>query len=280
MLLTTDDLSFTATSPVSDIAACYSEHGCAVIRGLAASHASAIAAAIAAATADAQRLYAAGAYTTSAEGHYTSDGSLFLPRPHGSQLMTLGLGYHSSAAMLQAAIDTGLVRIATAILGADVELMDDGQVVTKAPSHGHAKRLHQDAAYFEHAGPGPLAALAYLVDTSFTNGSLHVVPGSHRHGLLPHIDTDSHLGLAEHNLDQAVEIPGNAGDVILFHQYTIHGSPENHSQTTRPVCIHRYRQIGDRVIAGGTTTANRSSHAADNKHAGLVVAGRRQQLGA
>src|SRR5947208_3435670 len=82
-----------------------------------------------------------------------------------------------------------------------------------------------------------VGALSYAVDTTLKNGALHVVPGSHKWGVMKHVDTSSHLGLdpKEWTFDKAVRIDGAAGDAIFFHVKTIHGSPENHSDKPRPV---------------------------------------------
>ena len=97
------------------------------------------------------------------------------------------MGYHSSAALLRLALDPPTLDVVEAVLGPDVELFLHGQVPYKEPHGGYLKHLHQDAAYFDHQGEGPLAVLVYGVDTDLTNGALHVIPGSHRQGTLRHI---------------------------------------------------------------------------------------------
>ena len=86
-----------------------------------------------------------------------------------------------------------------------------------------------------------------------------MVPGSHKLGVLRHVDTFSHLGLDPDiwTFAKAVPIEGRAGDAIFFHINTIHGSPENHAQGPRPVFIHRYRRADDYVVVNATGTANR-----------------------
>lgn len=279
--VTAASLSVDAGSDPAAAAAIYAEHGCVVVRGLLADLAPAILADVQRAAAEA---WARVDRAQRGEEGWWLDGSLFIPvapdparrTAPGSggdrQLMLIGLGVRRSAAMLAAALSPGACDLAAAILGPDVELMDDGQVVSKDPSGGHAKHMHQDSAYFQHAGAGPVACLGYLVDTDLVNGALHVVPGSHRLGHLPHIDTSSHLGLdpATWSIERGTPIIGRAGDAIFFHQHCIHGSPSNRSQSPRPVCIHRYRAIGDRIVAHATTAANRA-------HSGAEWAERRER---
>lgn len=216
-------------------------------------------------------------------GWVTPDQTLFIPAPEGhvrdKQAMVLALDYHSDAAMLQAATDAALLDVLAAATGWDnIELFGKGQTfykegVPKATSRGgvdgamlgpnatrdarvgagvqpggNPKYMHQDSAYFMFANEGAVATLAYAVDTSaaLDNGPLHVVPGSHRFGHLPHVDTPSHLGVAgDWTFDDAVRIDGSAGDVIFFHVHTLHGSPPNRSPTARPVFINRFIEAGD-----------------------------------
>ncbi len=260
-------------------AAIYREHGCLIVRGLAARHVAALTRDIAEAARQATALLRRAVKT--AEGWTTPDGSLFLPAPAGferdRQIMLLPCSYRTSAAFLAAALDPVTVDVAEQVLGPEVELFMDGQVVYKEPVGGHPKHLHQDAAYFEHKLDGPMAVLTYCVDTDLVNGALQVVPGSHRHGLLPHINTFSHLGLdaGEWPWERALPIAGKAGDAIFFHVLTIHGSQENHSRMARPVVIHRYRNADDYTVVSATTAENRSQ--AESAAARAAVAARRAQ---
>jgi len=198
------------------------------------------------------------------EGWMTPDGTLWLPAPKGysrdKQIMVLAAGYKNSAACLQSASDSKCLDIVEAILGPDIELFLDGQCLYKEPTGGHAKNLHQDAAYFEHRYEGPVGVLNYCVDTDLNNGALHVIPGTHKMGLLKHIDTSSHLGLdpSEWTWERALPITGQAGDAIFFNVKTVHGSKNNFSNASRPVMIHRYRRADDYVVVYGTLTENRA----------------------
>jgi len=229
-------------------AAIYREHGCLVVRGLMKPYLEAIRRDIEESAAQAISL---------------PDGTLFLPAPPGfhrdKQIMVLAVNYQTSAAFFRSAFDDRLLDVLEAIIGPDVELFMNGQCLYKEPVGGHPKHLHQDASYFEHRFDGPTGVLNYVVDTDLVNGALHVVPGSHRMGVLRHVDTFSHLGLdeAEWPWERALPVCGSAGDSIFFHLQCIHGSKENHSEKPRPVFIHRYRRPDDYVTVGATTTQNR-----------------------
>ena len=172
-----------------------------------------------------------------------------------------------------------------------MELFGNGQIIYKEPSGGCMKNFHQDAAYFEFSGIGPIGTLNYCIDTnlSLNNGPLYVLPKSHL-SFIEHIDTSSHLGLPfeQYNVDTPgmVVIEGKAGDSIFFHQYTIHGSPPNHSDKPRATFINRYTQPTDDVIMPlATTTAMRAQALEDAKSnppkrkLGLMVRGERRPKG-
>lgn len=241
----------------------YAEHGCLVVRGLLRPYLAELQRDIEAAAQQALALLKDAKKVK--EGWSTPDGTLFLPAPKGyhrdKQIMVLAVGYRTSAAFFRAAFDEKTVAIAEAILGPDLELYSQGQCLYKEPVGGHPKMLHQDASYFEHRYEGPVGALSYIVDTDLTNGALHVVPGSHKLGMLKHVDTFSHLGLEEEEWpwERALPILGKAGDTIFFHVKTIHGSKENYSDKPRPVIINRYRSVEDYVVVSATTKASREA---------------------
>ncbi|MBA3687086.1 MAG: phytanoyl-CoA dioxygenase family protein [Planctomycetes bacterium] len=268
-----------ATFDADRAAAIYREHGCLVVRGLASAQVDALNRDIA--TAAQQAIALLPRATKIVEGWATPDGSLFLPAPAGfardQQIMLLPINYRNSAAFLQTALVPEALDLAERVVGPDVELFMEGQVVYKEPVGGHPKHLHQDAAYFEHRLDGPMATLIYCVDTDLVNGALHVVPGSHRQGLLAHVTTFSHLGLDEQAWpwECALPIVGKAGDAIFFHVQTIHGSKENHGAAPRPVVINRYRNANDYVVVSATTAENRSQ--AESDAARKAMAQRRVQ---
>lgn len=269
-------------------AAIYREYGALVVRGLMAPFADAINRDVEAAARTAISLFDRAEKIR--EGWTTPDGTLWLPAPPGfsrdKQIMVLACGYLQSAAFLQSAMHPALLDVIEAILGPDIELFMNGQCLYKEPCGGHPKHLHQDASYFEHKYEGPCAVLNYCVDTPLQRGALHVVPGSHKLGVLRHVDTFSHLGLDPRiwSLENAVPVEGRAGDAIFFHVNTIHGSPENHSTKPRPVFIHRYRRADDFVVIGATGTDNREAaerlraEARKENQLGFMVRGSRKYV--
>lgn len=261
----------------------FKTHGCLVVRGLMRPYVDDIVQDIEASAAKAIALMDRAVKIP--EGWRTPDGTLCIPSPEGyardKQIMVLAVSYQTSSAFLRSAMDETTLDLIEAIVGPDIELFDNGQCLYKEPVGGHPKHLHQDSAYFEHRYEGPVGALGYMVDTDLNNGALHVVPGSHRLGQLQHTDTFSHLGLEEQAWpwERALPVIGRAGDAILFHVKTIHGSKQNFSDRPRPVAINRYRRPDDYIVISATTAANRAEaekHAAevrDDNRRGLMVRG-------
>jgi phytanoyl-CoA hydroxylase len=275
-----EDLEFQADNfDPARVVAAYREHGAVVIRGLFSRYMEGVRADIEVAAQQAIELIPQAQKVP--EGWQTPDGTLLLPAPAGfsraQQLMVLRCNYRMSANVFMSALDPVMGDLAEVLVGPDVELFMDGQVLYKEPVGGHPKHLHQDSAYFEHLLDGPMAVLNYVVDTDLVNGALHVVPGSHRMGLIPHVDTFSHLGLDPQAWpwERALPICGKAGDAIFFHVHTIHGSKENHSNASRPVCIHRYRNAYDYTVVSATGSANRA--AAESPEAKAAAAAKRKQ---
>jgi phytanoyl-CoA hydroxylase len=266
-------------------AACYREHGCLVVRGLLARYAGTIGEDIMATVREAVSLLDRA--EPNPNGWRTPDGSLFIQAPAGferdKQIMVTSCGYTTSGALFRSAVDEKLCDVAEAVLGSNVELFMNGQTLCKEPCGGHPKMLHQDASYFEHKFDGPMAVLSYAVPTDLERGALHVVPGSHKLGMLDHVDTESHLGLPldAWPWESALPIEGEPGDAIFFHSKTIHGSKPNHSNGPRPVFIHRYRAADDYIVINATTAEARKEaekHADEAKkenQKGFMVRGRR-----
>jgi hypothetical protein len=267
---------------IADAASRYREHGCLVLRGLMREHVSAVVRDIERAAAQAVALLPQA--EACPEGWYTPDGTLFLPAPPGhirdKQIMMLHVGYRGSAALMRSALDLRVLDLTEAVLGPDLELQDEGQVMYKEAVGGHPKHLHQDSSYFTHRFDGPMAFLTYGVDCDEKNGCLRVVPGSHRLGLQPHVDTFSHLGLDEREWpwERSLPIRGRAGDTILFGVDCIHGSQENHSHAPRAVFIHRYRRADDFALISAASVAGRAQAKPARKSGqrGIMVRGFRR----
>lgn len=102
---------------------------------------------------------------------------------------------------------------------------------------------HQDVTYW---GLDPAIAVSawYAVDDSDRgNGSMQVIPGSHRNGIRPHgtsskaganlLSINQELQADQEELATATDIELRSGEISLHDGLTIHGSPPNRSLRRR-----------------------------------------------
>lgn len=198
----------------------------------------------------------------------TPDGAQFNDDPnHPGRKVINSLNFNAmvSGTFLQALLNPHLLDVVEAIIGPDIELWKWGQCIYRQPDSGVPKSLHQDEYYFEHKHQSTVAVLSYAIDVDMQNSPLMVVPGSHKLGLIDHVN-DEWAGFAlEDNSwwDRAIPITGQAGDAIFFTGATIHGSPANRSDRPRPVFIQRYRRADDFCIIDVANIADRANAAAN-----------------
>jgi hypothetical protein len=105
-------------------------------------------------------------------------------------------------------------------------------------AHGGSVSLHPDWTYTDERVHRTTLFWCPLVDTDEENGTLHVIPGSHRwvsglrgSGAFPDVADDVADLLAE----QRVVVPLRAGEAIVYDAAVLHGSTPNTSDRPRPV---------------------------------------------
>jgi len=121
-----------------------------------------------------------------------------------------------------------------AVLAEDAELLRlDASV--KPPSPTSALGPHQDFSIVDERRFASLYLWVPLIDTDAVNGTLHVVPGSHRfaNGIrAQHVPAvfDEVLDLVH---DASVRLDCSVGDLVLMVSGVIHHSPANRSEAVR-----------------------------------------------
>ena len=140
------------------------------------------------------------------------------------------------------------VEIATALLGPDVDLYWN-QSVYKAGGGGKQFPWHQDDGYME-VEPTPYLTLWLAVsDVTVENGCVWFMPGSHKHGVVPHEDTpDGRSCYSLDNPNQGVPAPLQAGSVAVFWSQTMHKSGVNVSNGMRKAYVIQYAKQGLRFV--------------------------------
>ncbi|GGD88385.1 phytanoyl-CoA dioxygenase family protein [Caballeronia grimmiae] len=137
------------------------------------------------------------------------------------------------------------------------------KVNTKSALEGTGWLWHQDFGYWVHDGypeNDMLTAMVMLSDTQEIHGSLYMIPGSHKLGLVEHYYDDSQAAyqLPQRAVqrerikeiletsDAPVPIVGRAGTLVLFHCLTIHGSGVNMSAENRWQAYITYNRVANR----------------------------------
>ena len=103
---------------------------------------------------------------------------------------------------------------------------------------------HQDGAYNPVKPILVIGALA-LADCTVAHGCLRAIPGSHRTGTLPHVDSgsaDSILSRGQYieggfDESKAVDLELKAGEIGLFNAQIIHSSGPNTTTERRLICL-------------------------------------------
>ena len=126
-----------------------------------------------------------------------------------------------------------------ALLGPNILLYNTSFVIKEPNSKAHIS-WHQDLTYWGFNDDKQVAAWIALSDATEENGCMHMIPGSHKGGQLPHRTTKDSNNLLHHGQtiegvseEQSRCIPLKAGETSLHHGWTMHTSYPNKSDDLR-----------------------------------------------
>ncbi|MCC6424952.1 MAG: phytanoyl-CoA dioxygenase family protein [Phycisphaerales bacterium] len=154
-----------------------------------------------------------------------------------------------------------VLDLAEVILGPEIRLYPNYTVRPKLPEDEKTLVLwHQDAGYTadnwagkDHEASKQLSAAdlrmvnvwSPLVKATAENGCMQFIPGTHKLGVVPHVERKHYLEIAESilkpRLKDAVDIELNPGDVVLFSNLLFHSGQPNRSKMIRWSCDWRYQ---------------------------------------
>jgi ectoine hydroxylase-related dioxygenase (phytanoyl-CoA dioxygenase family) len=107
---------------------------------------------------------------------------------------------------------------------------------------------HQDKSYWPDANANPVITVWIpLVDSTPTNGCLHLIPGTHRERVIPHhketYSSTGYLALGDEVTQQkkVLPLPMKAGSAVLFNDRLLHMSTPNNSDHVRWSVDLRYQ---------------------------------------
>jgi hypothetical protein len=147
--------------------------------------------------------------------------------------------------------DARLWAPAKSVLGIDDLSLFTDKLNFKRP-HGAPFPFHQDSPYFamQCGHVDQLFSLQiYLDDTTVENGCLWMIPGSHKHGILPGVQNKGVLDRLYTDMDkfegnEPVPLIVPAGSVSYFHAHVIHGSKGNKTDQNRRAMVITYQPGG------------------------------------
>ena len=132
-----------------------------------------------------------------------------------------------------------LAGIASDLLGANVFCSTTAFRI-KEPGDEAYIAWHQDGFYVDYKPIWATSILAFTDQTPL-HGCVQVVPGSHKWGLLDHEETYDGKNILTRgqrittpfDTTKAIHLQPKAGELVVFHHLTIHGSQPNRSQERR-----------------------------------------------
>jgi ectoine hydroxylase-related dioxygenase (phytanoyl-CoA dioxygenase family) len=152
--------------------------------------------------------------------------------------------------------DRRFVEPARDLIGEDRISLFTDKLNLKRPAEGSGFRWHQDSPYWAHFFRDverlPNLMLC-LDDANEANGCLRLIPGSHRHGMLPGLEGRGVLGplfTDPRFFDESRQVPAimAAGSMLFFAASTVHGSEPNESTECRRALLFTYQPGAGRMF--------------------------------
>ncbi len=155
-----------------------------------------------------------------------------------------------SRTWLNAFLNERFLDVVAEILGNDI-VLHHSKLFQKPPENGSPFPMHQDWPYFPTVQDSMIAGIIHVSDASDEMGCLRVYPGSHKLGRIEGADGRRQNDVIDaHPIENATVIEAQAGDVVFFHYFTLHGSMPNRSSATRKTVLCQMYSGQDRVEDG------------------------------
>lgn len=144
--------------------------------------------------------------------------------------------------------------------GARLSQVHHNCIMTKQPRFSSLTGWHRDSRYWQFARAELVSAWLALRNETLENGCLLVLPGSHLWAITPD-QLDAALFLRADStqnqrlLAQAVSVPLQQGDVLLFHSNLFHAAGCNQTSQTKFSMVFTYR-AADNPPAPGSRSAS------------------------
>lgn len=152
-----------------------------------------------------------------------------------------------SAAWMRAFMQDRFLNTAQEFLGPNI-ILHHSKLFQKPAEKGAPFPTHQDWSYFPTEKDTMIAGVIHVTDTTEEMGCFRVYPGSHKLGRLPltsgQVDNET---LDKYPIEKATPLIAEAGDVVFFHYFTLHGSLPNRSNKVRKTVLVQMHSGEDKV---------------------------------
>lgn len=137
------------------------------------------------------------------------------------------------------------------------------QYVVKGPEGGLPFSWHQDSGYVVGNGGPPdhapyVTCWCPLDDATIENGTVRLMPGSHRNGILPHDRQPGSNDLVGAPAEaEGLIVEAKAGDIVAFSSLLLHATGANRTDRPRRVYLAQYTR--EAMLNPGTKQLRRNA---------------------
>jgi ectoine hydroxylase-related dioxygenase (phytanoyl-CoA dioxygenase family) len=113
---------------------------------------------------------------------------------------------------------------------------------------------HQDSLYFPFDRKPQIGLWLAITEATLENGVLHVLPGSHREPVHPHVRDarpgaiQGYMEIVDHDMSGSVPVLMAPGDLLIFHGHLMHRSTDNVSRGRRAAMVFHFSEHGTRDL--------------------------------
>jgi hypothetical protein len=168
------------------------------------------------------------------------------PRPRPEDLVAKIFRLARDPVFSRFAESEAVVDLVAAILGTDDVDCFLSQFIFKNPG-AWGQPWHQDSFYFPFEPPRPVVGIWLAVtEATLANGCLHVLPGSQREAVHPHLPDPrpganyGYVEIVDHDMSGSVSVLMQPGDLLVFDSHLMHRSTDNESTALRAAMVFHY----------------------------------------
>lgn len=126
------------------------------------------------------------------------------------------------------------------LIGPDADLYYN-QAVMKPPAKGRSFGWHQDTQYIITDPLEYITCWTAITRTTVDNGTIWILPGMHRHGLLPHDwSEEAHEWQCRADTSWKIPVVLRPGQIAVFNSLLPHASGPNVSEEVRAAYVVQY----------------------------------------